>query len=81
MQAIARAVEESGRTCERRWGEGRMCGGRRVGIRCEGCRRAEEVERGDGGWRGREGRRVVRWVALLDDEMGGKKGYAFVRCS
>ncbi len=45
-KAIARAVEESRKTCERCGGEGKLYEEERwMRVRCEGCRRADKVDR------------------------------------
>lgn len=67
-KAVGRAVEESGRTCERCGGEGRLYVGRRMRVRCEGCRRADEVERAAETARYRVERE--RWEARYD-RVGG----------
>jgi len=68
MKAIGKAVEESGRTCERCGGEGRLYDERWMCVRCEGCRRADEVERVAGTARYRV--ESERWEARYD-RVGG----------
>jgi len=67
-KAIGKAVEESGRTCERCGGEGRLYEGRRMCVRCEGCRRADEVERAAGTARYRV--ESERWESRFDKVVG-----------